>query len=111
VCDWRATGTYSRDIGNWGYFSFLLEKHVFLHQFTASPQQTYQMETVEDNDVGCLQVSADLKEDAESEARHDAIVRLEIAQDADQVLGQTMEEIQYENHVSHLYQSQTQIKR
>ena len=63
------------------------------------------------SDVGCLQVSADLKEDTESEARHDAIVRLEIAQDADQVLGQTMEEIQYENHVSHLYQSQTQIKR
>ena len=49
MCDWRATGTYSRDIGNWGYLSVLLEKHVFLHQFTASPQQTYQMETVQDN--------------------------------------------------------------
>ena len=49
MCDWRAAGTYSRDIGNWGYFSLLLEKHVFLHQFTASPQQTYQMETVQDN--------------------------------------------------------------
>ena len=63
------------------------------------------------SDVGCLQVSADLKEDTESEARHDAIVRLEIAENADQMLGQAMEKIQYENHVSHLHQSQTQIKR
>ena len=62
-------------------------------------------------DVGRLQVSADFEKDAESQARHDAIVRLEIAQNANQILGPAMEEIQHENHVSHLHQSQAQTQR
>ena len=44
------------------------------------------------------------------EARDAAAVRVEVAKDADQVLGPAVAEDQHEDHQRHLHQSATQVR-
>ena len=53
-------------------------------------------------DAGGLQVGPHPEEGTEGEAGHDAAVRPEAAQGADQVPGPAVEEEQHEDHVGHL---------
>ena len=56
-------------------------------------------------DACCLQISSNFEKNPQSKACDDAIIRFETAENANQIFGQAVEEIQYENDVSHLYQS------
>jgi len=56
-------------------------------------------------DAGGVQVSTHPEAGAEGEAGHDAALRAEAAQGADQVPGPAVEEEQHEDHVGHLPES------
>ena len=60
------------------------------------------------SDARGFQICTHFKANTKSKTRNDAIIRFKTAQNADQILGKAVEEIQYEDNVSHLYQSQTQ---
>ena len=62
-------------------------------------------------DVGCVQICAHPETHAEGAARDDAALRAEAAEDADQVPGQAVEEVQHEDHERHLHQGQAQAQR
>ena len=62
-------------------------------------------------DAGRVQIGADPEAGPEGEARHDAAVHPEAAQDADQVPGAAVAQEQHEDHVGHLPESAPPARR
>lgn len=55
------------------------------------------MEAFTYHDAGGVQISSDFETNIESASRNDAIVRVETAENADQIFGTTVAEVEYEN--------------
>ena len=62
------------------------------------------------SDAGRVQVRSHPKEDSEGEARHAPAVRAEATQDADEVSGTSVEEVQHEDHECDIHQGPTQAQ-
>ena len=62
-------------------------------------------------DAGRVQIGADPEAGPQGEARHDAAVHPEAAQDADEVPGAAVAQEQHEDHVGHLPESAPPARR
>ena len=62
------------------------------------------------SDVGCVQVSANPEADPQGSACAAAVVRFEVAQDANEVSGTAVAQSEHENAVGHLLQSSSQVE-
>ena len=62
------------------------------------------------SDAGRVQVRSHPKEDSEGEARHAPAVRAEATQDADEVSGTSVEEVQHEDHECDIHQGPAQAQ-
>lgn len=81
-----------------------------MHQFVASIEQTDEMETFAHYDVGGVQIGSHFETNVKSETCNDAIVCAEIAENANQILGTTMEEVEYEDNQCNLLESTTSFE-
>jgi len=68
-----------------------------VHQFVESVEQIDEMETFADHDVGGIQIGSNSKTNPKSATRNDAAVCAEVAKDANQIFGTTVEKVEHEN--------------
>lgn len=75
-------------IKNMSFASFILS--FLLHKFVAHFEQINEMEAFACYDVGCIQSGSNIETSAQSAPRSYAIVRVEIVENANEILGTTM---------------------
>lgn len=69
------------------------------------------METFSDYDVGGFQICSNFEENSQGTPCDDAAVCVKIIENADQVSGQAVEEIKYENYECNISESSSSVKR
>lgn len=78
-----------------------------MHQFVESVEQADEMEALAYHDACGVQIGADSEANTESASRNDAAVCPQIAENADQIFGATVAQVEYENDQCNLFESAT----
>lgn len=82
-----------------------------MHQPAENSEQAHEMEAFSDHDASGLQIRPDPEAHVESPARHDATLRPETAENANEVFGQAVAEVQHEDDQRHLRKSASSLER